>query len=197
MLPNPSPSYMLPDPSLICSPTLLKNKKKELMLHPSPICSPYLIKSEGVREVNDGHEQPLVRLGLYLHSQQRANSVSNESQPPSPPSTAQPYTPHSSFTHQAVQTRNAKSGGSSRTSWRPTFKALKINITVIFAQGFLIPDGVLCLATRSAAARFGFCRTIRSVTRSVAECDPEQPFPQSRSTKLVGYPYPSGTNRLS
>ena len=120
MLPHPSPSYMLPHPSPICSPTLLKNKKKELMLHPSPICSPYLIKSEGVREVNDGHEQPLVRLGLYLHSQQRANSVSNESQPPSPSSTAQPYTPHSSFTHQAVQTRNAKSGGSSRTSWRQT-----------------------------------------------------------------------------
>ena len=30
---------------------------------------------------------------------------SNESQPPLPSSTTQPYTPHSSFTHQMVQTR--------------------------------------------------------------------------------------------
>ena len=72
-------------------------------------------------------------------------------------------------------------------SWPLSTPMIGVNshcVTVIFAQGFLISDGVLCLATRSAAARFGFCRTIRSVTRSVAECDPEQPFPQSRSTKL-------------
>ena len=72
--------------------------------------------------MNGGHEQPLVSLGLYLHSQQQVNSVSNESQLPSPSSTAQNYKPHSSFTYQAVQTRNGKPGGSSRTSWRQNSK---------------------------------------------------------------------------
>jgi len=49
----------------------------------------------------------------------------NESQLPRPSSTAQPYTPCSSFTHQVVQTRNVKPRGS-RTSWhqnsRPSYE---------------------------------------------------------------------------
>ena len=95
-------------------------------------------KGEVVREVNDGHEQPLFWPGLYLRSQQQENSVSNETRLPPPSSTAQNYTLHSSFTYQAVQTRNVKPRGSSRTGWRqnsrPSNEHKRI-IHVLVAQG--------------------------------------------------------------